>query len=401
MNPPRRGTPDYLLVLLTLGLTGFGLLMVFSASSMSAIYHWEGNALYYTQKQVLGIILGIVGMIITMNIHYTKLKKLTLPFAFAVLVVLVLVPFVGKDVNGARSWFKIGPLQLQPAEFAKVAIVMYLAALISKKQDKFRQFKNGLLPALFMIALVSGLILLQPDLGSTIVLCLGALLVLIVGGANLKHLALLGAAGTALASLIGAVAVLAKPDLLSSYRIARITTYLDPWADAKGDGYHIVQSLYAFGHGGFTGAGFGQSIQKLHFLPAPHNDFIFAIIGEELGFIGGALFLLTYLLLIWRGIIVSLRCTDTYASLVGVGIIGTIGIQALINLGGVTNSIPLTGVTLPLISYGGSSMLVTLSSMGILLGISREYNKDAAEAEKPDKTRTTGSGSKTGRTVTG
>ncbi|WP_438446729.1 putative lipid II flippase FtsW [Gorillibacterium sp. sgz5001074] len=399
MNPSRRGTPDYLLLFLTLALSAFGVLMVFSASSMSAIYHRDGNALFYTQKQVLGIVLGIIGMVVTMNIHYTKLRKMTLPFGLFVLFLLILVPIIGVNVNGARSWFKIGPLQLQPAEFAKVAIVMYLAAIISKKQDKFRSFRGGLLPALVMVGLVSGLILLQPDLGSTIVLCLGALLVMIVGGANLKHLFLLAAGGTALFAIVGGIMLLANPSLLDgSYRLARITTYLDPWSDERNAGYHIVQSLYAFGHGGFTGAGFGQSIQKLHFLPAPHNDFIFAIIGEELGFIGGSLFLLAYLLFIWRGIIVSLRCSDTYASLVGIGIIGTIGIQALINLGGVTNSIPLTGVTLPLISYGGSSMLVTLSSMGIILGISRDYNR-AADAEAPDKPRR--SGAKSGRTVTG
>jgi cell division protein FtsW len=164
------------------------------------------------------------------------------------------------------------------------------------------------------------------------------------------------------------------------YRMERITTFLDPWADETGSGFHVIQSLYAFGHGGWTGAGFGQSIQKLHFLPAPHNDFIFSIIGEELGFLGSSLFLLVYLLFIWRGIIVALRATDTFASLTGIGIIGTIAIQALINLGGVTNSIPLTGVTLPLISYGGTSVLVTLASLGILLGISRDYNREAEEA---------------------
>lgn len=397
MNPPRRGTPDFLLLFLTLALAAFGLLMVFSASSMSATYYWEGDSLYYTKKQALGIILGLIGMIITMNMHYSKLKKWTLPFFFGVLVALFLVPFIGKDVNGAKSWFKVGPLQLQPAEFAKVGLVMYLAALISKKQDKFSAFKKGLLPALIAVGLTAGLIMLQPDLGSTLVLTAGAMLVIVVGGANLKHIGLLAAAATVVSSLALAIIFIADPDFAGSYRVARFTSFLDPWADERGTGFHIVQSLYAFGHGGFTGAGFGQSIQKLHFLPAPHNDFIFAIIGEELGFIGGALFLLLYLLFIWRGIIVALRCSDLFGSLVGIGIIGTVGIQALINLGGVTNTIPLTGVTLPLISYGGSSILVTLSSMGILLGISRDYNRAADEAESSLRPRAVPKG----RTVSG
>jgi cell division protein FtsW len=387
MNPPRRGTPDFLLLFLTLALTAFGLIMVFSASSMSATYYMDGDSLHYTKKQALGIILGIIGMIITMNMHHTKLKKWTLPLFFMVLAALLLVPFIGVDKNGARSWFKIGPLQLQPAEFAKVGIIMYLAALISKKQEKFRSFKKGLLPAIIAVGLVAGLIMLQPDLGSTLVLGLGALLVIMVGGANMKHISLLGLGGAALVAFGIAIMFIVDPDFSSSYRVARFTSFLDPWADERGNGFHIVQSLYAFGHGGFAGAGFGQSIQKLHFLPAPHNDFIFAIIGEELGFIGASLFLLLYLLFIWRGIIVALRCTDLYASLLGIGIIGTMGIQALINLGGVTNTIPLTGVTLPLISYGGSSMLVTLSSMGILLGISRDYNRAADEAETASRPR--------------
>ena len=378
MSTTRRGTPDFLLLILTFALVAFGLIMVFSASSMSAAYYYSGDALYFTKKQVLAIVLGIIGMIFCMNIHHTKLKKLTPLFFMVVLVLLVLVPFIGKELKGARSRFPIGPLQLQPSEFAKIAVVMYLAALISKKEEKFRDFQKGLLPALFIVGMVAFLIMLQPDFGSAVILSMGALLVIVVGGANLKQLTFLGVVGGALVSVVLLIMFLANSEF--GYRMERITTFLDPWADEAGSGFHVIQSLYAFGHGGWTGAGFGQSIQKLHFLPAPHNDFIFSIIGEELGFLGSSLFLLVYLLFIWRGIIVALRATDTFASLTGIGIIGTIAIQALINLGGVTNSIPLTGVTLPLISYGGTSVMVTLASLGILLGISRDYNREAEEA---------------------
>lgn len=349
--------------------------MVFSASSMSNTYFYDGDALYFTRKQAIAIVLGLFGMFVTNNIHYSKLKKLTLPFFLVVFVALLLVPYIGHEANGARSWFKVGPLSLQPAEFAKLSLIMYLAYLISNKKERYLDFKHGLLPALVVTCIMTGLILLQPDFGTAMVLMLISLVLLAVGGANLKHLGLTVGAGAAAGSLGLAILLLAKPTIVNSHHFDRIYAFLDPWADERGIGWHIVNSMYAFGHGGLTGAGFGQSVQKLHYLPAPHNDFIFSIIGEELGFIGATIFLLVYLLFLWRGLVVALRCPDPFGNLVGVGIVLMIGIQALINLCGVTNMIPLTGVTLPLISYGGSSMLVTLTSIGILLGLSREQRQ--------------------------
>jgi cell division protein FtsW len=377
MNPSRRGTPDFMLLIMTFVLIAFGLLMVYSASSMSASYNFEGDSLHYIKRQAIAIALGLILMMFFMNVHYSKLKKWSVPLFFLVFIMLCLVPFIGSgSVKGARSWFSIGPLNLQPAEFAKLSIIIYLSTLIHKKGDQFSQFKKGLLPTIIIVGLFCGLIMLQPDFGSTVVLSLIAALVILVGGANLKHFFVIGVSGALLASLVVVIPLLTATD---SFRSDRISAYLDPWADPLGSGYHITQSLMAFGHGGFGGAGFGQSIQKLGFLPAPHNDFIFAIIGEELGFIGSSLFLLFYLLFLWRGILIALRCKDSFGSLVGVGIMGMIGIQALINLGGVTNTIPLTGVTLPFISYGGSSILVLMASIGIVLGLSREQNKDEAE----------------------
>jgi cell division protein FtsW len=379
MNPSRRGTPDFLLLLMTLGLIAFGLLMVYSASSMSAITYFDGDSWHYIKRQAIAVGLGLFAMILCMNIHYSKLKKLAVPIFLIVLVLLFLVPLLGNNVNGARSWFALGPLNIQPAEFGKLAIILYLAMLINKKGEKFYEFKKGLLPTLVIVGLYCGLIMLQPDFGSCMVLAMISALVILVGGANLKHFFALGAGGVVLASFVVVIPLLVHR---TDFRTGRLSSFLDPWADPLNSGYHITQSLMAFGHGGIAGAGFGQSIQKLGFLPAPHNDFIFAIIGEELGFIGSTLFLLFYLLFLWRGILISLRCSDSFGSLVGVGIMGMIGIQALINLGGVTNSIPLTGVTLPFISYGGSSILVLMASMGIVLGISREQNKfDAEESQ--------------------
>ncbi|WP_248926473.1 putative lipid II flippase FtsW [Paenibacillus hamazuiensis] len=376
MSPPRRGTPDFLLLFLAFTLVCFGLAMVFSAS----MAYEKNDPWYLTVRQAMFIAIGTVGMFFCMNVHYTKFKKWVVPFFVAVVIMLLAVPVVGKEVNGAKSWFYIGSFGIQPSEFAKLAVIVYLASLISKKEEKIRDFQKGLMPALIILAFVAGLIMMQPDLGSTMILLMGAGIVIIVGGANLKHIFMLSAAGGAFLSLFVTIYLLTSKE--HSYRVDRFTSFLDPWADPLDKGYHLIQSLYAFGHGGITGAGFGQSIQKLHYLPAAHNDFIFSIIGEELGFIGSSLFLLVYLLFLWRGLLIALRCKETFGTLTGVGIVGMIGIQAIINIGGVTGSIPLTGVTLPLISYGGSSMIITLVSLGVLLSISRDHNKPEKETTK-------------------
>lgn len=373
MNPPRRGIPDFFLLFLTIALVGFGLVMVFSAS-YSLTY--SQDPLYYTKRQVLWAMLGTFLMFITMNTPYHRLKKLFIPFFLMVLVSLVLVLFIGEVRNGARSWFGIGSFGGQPSEFAKIGIILYLAVIISKKGDKLRQFKNGLLPILVMVGLTATLIMFQPDLGSCMILVLTAGVVIVVGGARMKHLSLIALVGL----LVSAANVLIEMLIARfteepSYRLKRLTSYLNPWEDHLGAGHQLIQSWYALGHGGLTGAGFGQSIQKLHYLPYAHNDFIFAIIGEELGFVGAAIFLFVYVLFLWRALLVALRSEDVVATLVGTGIAGMIGIQAIINIGGVTGAIPITGVTLPFISFGGSSLLTTMFSVGILLSISRENNK--------------------------
>lgn len=383
MNEPRRGTPDFMLLLLTFLLVGFGLVMVFSASSVTALASdkFNNDPLYFLKKQAIFALLGTVGMFFLMNVPAGKLKPLLRPAFIGVLVLLVLVPFFGIKLNGARSWFNLGPFTMQPSEFAKVAIILYLSLLISKKGERFRDLKNGLLPAVIIVGIVAGLIMMQPDFGSTMILVLAASLVIIVGGANLKHIFMAVGSIGAIAAVVLTLYFLSSSS--AGYRMDRISCYLNPDSDPQGACYQIMQSLYAFGHGEVTGAGFGKSIQKMHYLPEAHNDFIFAIIGEELGLLGTMLFLFGYLLFLWRGIIVSLRCPDPFGSLAGTGIVGLIGIQALINMGGVTNTIPMTGVTLPFISYGGSSLLVTMCSVGILLSISRESTR----VEKDPKNR--------------
>lgn len=377
----KRGTPDFQLLILTLLLVGFGLVMVFSSSSNIAVVskNFNYDSMFFVKKQLMFAVLGVISMFIAMNIPYTKYKKLFVPAFILIVIVLMMMPFIGSVLNGSRSWLLLGPVSIQPTEFAKIIIILYLSALISKKGERFRDLRTGYIPVMMIVGFVAGLIMLQPDLGSCLILVGTSGLIIFAGGANLKHIM-----ASLVLLILGASLVLGAQALFkglhssgstdasgSDYKAGRIEAFLDPWADSKGTGWNLVQSLTAIGHGGVAGTGFGQSIQKLHYLPNAYNDFIFSVIGEEFGFVGTALFLLIYIYFIWRGLIVALRCQDTFGTLVGVGIMGLIAIQAFVNIGGVTRTIPITGVTLPFISYGGSSLLVMMASMGIVLSISR------------------------------
>ncbi|MFC7681659.1 putative lipid II flippase FtsW [Paenibacillus sp. GCM10028914] len=385
---PKRGTPDFQLLILTLLLVGFGLIMVFSSSSsLTVISKPHGyDPLYHTKRQLIFSVLGAFIMLVAMNINYKKYKKLVIPIFFLSLLLLILVVVFGQATNGAVSWFKFAGLGIQPTELAKIATIVYLAALITKKGERIRQWKGGFFPVLIIVGIVAGLIMLQPDLGSTFILVATCGLIIYAGGASLKHITAcisLVALGLALTigvgSLFGSSGGGAEASSSSNYKVGRIEAFLDPFKDESGTGYNLVQSLIAIGQGGLTGAGYGEGVQKLHYLPNPYNDFIFSVIGEEFGFIGTAMFLLLYLYFIWRGIIIALRCPDPFGTLTGIGIMGLIAIQAFINIGGVTNTIPITGVTLPFISYGGSSLLVMMLAMGIMLSISRESNRPDKE----------------------
>ncbi|MFI2857599.1 putative lipid II flippase FtsW [Paenibacillus sp. JSM ZJ436] len=384
---PKRGTPDFQLLILTLLLVGFGLIMVFSSSASLAVVseRFSYDALYFTKRQLVFAALGTFVMLIAMNISYKKYRILFFPMFFLTLILLILVIVIGRTTNGASSWFNLGNLGIQPTELAKIATIGYLAALITKKGERIRQWKGGFFPVLIIVGVVAGLIMLQPDLGSTFILVATCGLIIYAGGASLKHITAcisLVALGLALTigvgSLINAISG-GQSQADGNYKVGRIEAFLNPFQDQSGIGYNLVQSLIAIGQGGVTGAGYGEGVQKLHYLPNPYNDFIFSVIGEEFGFIGTALFLFLYLYFIWRGIIVSLRCPDPFGTLTGIGIMGLIAIQAFVNIGGVTNTIPITGVTLPFISYGGSSLLVMMLSIGIVLSISRESTRPAKE----------------------
>ncbi|MGX4586658.1 putative lipid II flippase FtsW [Paenibacillus chitinolyticus] len=389
MSTPRRGTPDFLLLFLTFALVCFGIVMVFSSSSVYASTKFS-NPWYFATRQILFAVIGTFLMLFCMNIRYSKLKNWVKPGFLVVVAMLVAVLFF-KGINGSRSWLPLGTFSLQPAEFAKLAVIVYLAQLISKKGDNIQNMKKGLMPAVLITAFIAFWILLQPDVGSAAILILCASVVIFVGGARVKHLFSLGVAGGLAATVFLGFYFLFNFKSASDHvglRMKRFSAYLNPKDDVLDSGFQVMQSLYAFGHGGITGAGFGQSIQKLY-LPEPYTDFIFAIIGEELGMIGSILFLLVYIIFLWRGLVIAVRCPDRFGMLTGVGIMTMIGVTAIINIGGVTGTLPMTGVTLPLISYGGSSMMVTLISMGIMLSLSREQNR-LEKKEKVEKvTQTT------------
>ncbi|GGH44030.1 cell division protein FtsW [Paenibacillus silvae] len=394
----KRGTPDFQLLILTLLLVGFGLVMVFSSSSSIAIASksFNNDALYFTKKQLMWAIIGLFGMFFAMNIRFNKYKKLYAPFFLFTTALLLLVLITGKVLNGAKSWIHLFGFSLQPAEFAKIAIILYLAALITKKGERFRDFKTGYFPVLIIVGFIAGLIMLQPDFGTCFILVSTCGLVIYAGGASMKHimgsilLVVLGGglafgANVLFSSMSSSAPALDSATTVTAeqnYKIGRIQAFLDPLSDINGGSLNLYRSLVAIGDGGVTGSGLGQGTMKLHYLPNAYNDFIFSVIGEELGFIGSALFLLVYLYFIWRGIIVSLRCPDPFGTLVGIGIMGLIAIQAFINIGGVTQTIPVTGVTLPFISYGGTSLFVMMVAMGIVLSISRTNNLEAIKEEK-------------------
>ncbi|MGO4372393.1 stage V sporulation protein E [Paenibacillus sp. 2TAB19] len=358
-----RSAPDIWLLTAIGLILAIGLVMVYSASAVLA-FHEHGDRFYFVKRQLLFAGLGVGALLFTMNTHYSTWKKWA-PAAILVcfgLLIIVLIPGVGVVRGGARSWLGISSFGIQPSEFMKLAMVLFLAKWLSEKQQTITQFTKGLMPPLGLVGLAFGLIMLQPDLGSGTVMLGASIILIFTAGARMAHLG-----GLAMLGVVGFVGLI----LAAPYRLQRITSFLDPWADPLGGGYQIIQSLYAIGPGGLVGLGLGMSRQKYSYLPEPQTDFIFSIVAEELGFIGGAALILLFLVLIWRGMRAAISAPDTFGSLLAVGITGIVGVQVLINIGVVIGMMPVTGITLPLISYGGSSLTLLLTALGILLNISR------------------------------
>lgn len=337
--------------------------MVYSASSAWAAYKF-GDTLYFVKRQMLFAGIGIVAMFFMATIHYQvwrQYAKFLLGACFGLLI-LVLIPGVGLVRNGAQSWIGVGAFSIQPSEFIKFALICYLAKYCELHLKEMSTIRKGLVPTLGLVFLAFALIMLQPDLGTGAVMVATCMVVIFIAGAAISHyiaLALMGVAGF--------VALI----LSAPYRLERITSYLDPWSDPLDSGFQMIQSLYAIGPGGLFGLGLGESRQKFFYLPEPQTDFIFSIIGEELGFFGGMLVIGLFVLLFWRGVYVAMHAPDTFSCLVAAGIVTMVTIQVIINIGVVTGLFPVTGITLPFLSYGGSSLTLTLATVGVLLNISR------------------------------
>lgn len=362
----KRSTPDFILVILTLLLLTIGLIMVYSASAVWATYKFD-DSFFFAKRQLLFAGVGVIAMFFLMNVDYwtwrTWAKMLIIVCFF--LLIAVLIPGIGMERNGSRSWIGVGAFSIQPSEFMKLAMIAFLAKFLSENQKKITSFKKGLVPSLGLVFTAFGIIMLQPDLGTGTVMVGTCIVMIFVSGARIIHFVWLGLLGVA-----GFVALV----LSAPYRIKRITSFLDPWEDPLGSGFQIIQSLYAIGPGGLFGLGLGQSRQKFFYLPEPQTDFIFAILAEELGFIGGSLVILLFGLLLWRGVRIALGAPDLYGSFLAIGIITMVAIQVMINVGVVTGLMPVTGITLPFLSYGGSSLTLMLMAIGVLLNVSR-YSK--------------------------
>jgi len=356
----RRGGFDPWLLAATLALVGLGLIMVYSASISQS---FTAGYTYFLQKEAAFIALGVVAMAAGARLHYSVWKRLSTPIAGAsvLLLVAVLVPHLGTTANGAQRWFQFHGYQLEPSELAKVALAIYFAHWLSRKgATRIRQWGACTVPFGVMLGLVCILVLLQPDMGTAIVIGLAMIAVYFVAGARLDHLA----SGIAIGFALGALGV-----RLQSYRGTRFAVWLDPWKYAGTAGYHTVQALIALGRGGLFGVGPGNSQQK-YLLPAPFTDSIFAVTAEELGFLGAVAIIGLFVLLAYRGYKIAREAPDGFAKLLAVGITSTIVLQAFLNIAAITDSVPFTGVPLPFISYGGSSLVVCMFSVGILLNIS-------------------------------
>ncbi|MFC0271195.1 stage V sporulation protein E [Metabacillus herbersteinensis] len=359
----KKSTPDFVLVILTLLLLTVGLIMVYSASAVWATYKFE-DSFFFAKRQLLFAGVGVIAMFFLMNVDYWTWRswaKMLIIICFFLLIA-VLIPGIGMERNGSRSWIGVGAFSIQPSEFMKLAMIAFLAKFLAENQKKITSFKKGLVPSLALVFAAFGIIMLQPDLGTGTVMVGTCIVMIFVAGARISHFA-----GLALLGVAGFVALV----LSAPYRIKRITSFLDPWEDPLGSGFQIIQSLYAIGPGGLFGLGLGQSRQKFFYLPEPQTDFIFAILAEELGFIGGSLVLLLFSLLLWRGVRIALGAPDLYGSFLAIGIISMVAIQVMINVGVVTGLMPVTGITLPFLSYGGSSLTLMLMAIGVLLNISR------------------------------
>ena len=350
------------MLLLTIGVT-----MVLSSSFARAYYDpgglTGGDPTYYFIRQLIFAALGTAAMLIASRLPTGLYKRFSIPLLIAACVLLLLVPIVGVKSNGARRWIGIGGLTLQPSEIAKLGVIMAFSVMICRNAGRMKSFRYGILPFAAILLVIVGLLVLEPHFSASIIIVAVGAVMLFLGGARLIWFVGAGVLG------VGGIIVLLT---MFPYASTRITTWLDPFSSTSDEGYQIVQSLYTIGSGGLTGLGLGQGRQKYLYLPEEHNDFIFSVVCEELGFIGAVLILILFALLIIRGYWIAINARDRYSFLVCAGITTLLAIQVILNVAVVTNLVPCTGISLPFFSYGGTALLIQMAEMGIILGASRE-----------------------------
>lgn len=356
------GEIDYGIFYSVIFLLAIGVIMIYSASSYYAMFK-EGDSMVYLKKQLIWAITGLIAMGFMVSFDYHKLKRIT-PHLLIITVPLLIAVFFFPAVNGAKRWIQLGPLSFQPSELTKYVIVLFLAMSLDLKGDGVKKFWSGIVPYLGVSGFFAAMILAEKNLSIAAIIMIVTFIMLFVAGGRIQD-------------LFGKVApVLLVAGMLfifgEDYRRARMLNFLNPWKDPAGDGYQLIQSFYALGAGGVTGLGLGQSRQKTLYMPEPHNDFIFSIIGEELGLIGCLFIIVLFIFFVWRGIKVAMKAKDTYGTLLAIGITSIIAVQAIINIAVVTGSMPVTGVPMPFISYGGTSLVINMMAIGILLNISRQ-----------------------------
>ena len=344
-------------------LVGVGIVMIYSASAIYA-YSNMHDSLYFLKRHLIYLAAGLVLMFIAMSVDLKRIKELSKPMMLVsiLLLVLVLVPHISKEISGAKRWFKLGPVNFQPSEFAKIAILIYMADFIARKKELVKSFMRGYVPAMLILGTTVGLILLEPDLGTSVTISVITIMMLYVSGLRVSYI---------IASLLASLPLMYALLFRVPFRKRRIMIFLNPWADKRGTGFQIIQSFIALGSGGLLGVGLGQSRQKLFYLPASHTDFIFSIIGEELGFIGTASVVILFILFVWEGMKVAMRTSGLFEKMLSFGIVSMIALEAIINIGVTAGALPTKGLPLPFISYGGSGLIFHLAAVGLLLNAAK------------------------------
>ena len=362
-----KGSCDTIIIIVTIMLVALGLIMVLSASSPASLSE-SGDSYKYFKKQLLATIIGTVVLIVLSRIDYSIYKKFKGTIYTIIVVLLFLVGIMGMSAGGATRWINIAGFNFQPSEVAKVGLIVFFASILTelKENKEINTLKGFVIPIAFIAAPVIAIFFVQNHFSATLVIGLITCVQMFVAGVSLKYFLLVAIGG------VGVIIGILSSD---SFRNTRIQTWLNPFSDPTGDGWQIIQSLYAIGSGGLFGVGLGESKQKYLYLPEPQNDFIFSVLAEELGFFGCIVVIVLFLIFIWRGIVIAMKARDTLGCLIAIGIVSLIGIQAVINIAVVSGTIPVTGMPLPFFSYGGTAILTNLAAVGILLNISRSCNK--------------------------